>query len=360
MHLYFTTVSAWDVLVHHQIGRIADHIQHSEPDENHNLQKRTHDLLKGKIVDSVAYGHTHFETNPKLKGIIKPLHFQQQRPQWSCDLGTANKLPTNMIRKYKPCNNGEDNHCLLSAMYWSFDRFAHTELLNYQKHFHPPISPIKELEKWRKLEFPPSHEMRWLLNLLGDLHQPLHFGNIEDNYGKNIKVSWKGKVLSFFEYWESVLPSEFYDNSNMDEHVAKLKGKSVKTEPDTFFADWAAESQKLSCEVYGILGLGKSSPWEKSKTYTITREMHDKMEAIMQTQILRAAERTALVILNILEHKHHKERHEEGRPKTAHHHKEENFLVNLCIAAVYFPIFSGFIYLLEKKSTKFIVVGHTI
>lgn len=338
------TACGWEVMIHQKIGKIAQTILADDQDSA-RITPRIKHLIKGDLLDAASYGHTHF--NVKYPTTTE-LHMQPMRPDWSCTLGTAQKLPMSQIERYRPCNNGDENHCLLGAMYFFFHKFAHHELLQYNSHiFTPPKNKFPDLKKIMHLDMDDSHVLKWLLTLLGDMHQPLHFGNLGDKYGKDLKVKHQGRVVSLYEYWEKDLPETFEAFQNMEKLVHQ------PTSPDTSFSEWANESQKLACQIYEQLGVDPETPADKDKVYDISDELHEKWRAMMVTQIQRAGERTALLIMNILDHKKMHEREKEGRPVELHRDRHtSNLLTNLGIAAVFFPLFWIFIKLLERATTK--------
>lgn len=338
----FAAALAWDLITHHKICEIAAGILGQQKNAKVTMDRIQH-MLKTPLEQDGAFGHTHYN--------LAELHVQPMRPDWSCSLGAADKLPTNMIRHYKPCNNDDDNHCLLGAMYWFFQKYAHHELLDYKPHYTPPISAVKELKKIQRLDMPDSYVMRWLLTLVGDIHQPLHFGNQGDKRGENLLVEFRSKKMSFWDYWERELPSSFVKSSNMGDHLKAIQGSKVKSDPEHFFADWAAETQALACKVYGMLGYTKDTKIDEKTTFPISEDLHTQFEDIMKTQIWRSAERTALLLENVLEHKKVKERIADGRhPVINPRHHTGNLGNNAIIAVVFFPMFYLSIMTLEKKA----------
>ena len=47
--------------------------------------------------------------------------------------------------------------------------------------------------------------IKWLVHLVGDLHQPLHVGNGKDRGGNDIKVKWFGDDTNLHEVWDEKL-----------------------------------------------------------------------------------------------------------------------------------------------------------
>ena len=56
-----------------------------------------------------------------------------------------------------------------------------------------------------------QYNLKMLVHLIGDLHQPLHVGGGDDQGGNNIKVDWFGKDSNLHRVWDS----DMIDNSNL-------------------------------------------------------------------------------------------------------------------------------------------------
>tara|TARA_Y100000768_G_scaffold255476_1_gene194176 strand:+ start:41 stop:790 length:750 start_codon:yes stop_codon:yes gene_type:complete len=65
--------------------------------------------------------------------------------------------------------------------------------------------------------------IKWLVHLVGDLHQPLHVGNGKDRGANDIKVKWFGELMTLHKVWDEKLLD--YQNLSYMEYVAFLKIK---------------------------------------------------------------------------------------------------------------------------------------
>lgn len=48
----------------------------------------------------------------------------------------------------------------------------------------------------------------WLCHLVGDLHQPLHAGYLDDRGGNHVQVKFRGKHLNLHRFWDSALAAD--------------------------------------------------------------------------------------------------------------------------------------------------------
>lgn len=70
--------------------------------------------------------------------------------------------------------------------------------------------------------------LRYLVHLVGDVHQPLHIGNGHDRGGNLCDVNWKNPVTEKIEKWDlhSVWDSRLFDNIEFDYRAQMTKPKS--------------------------------------------------------------------------------------------------------------------------------------
>ena len=86
--------------------------------------------------------------------------------------------------------------------------------------------------------------LKFLLHLVGDIHQPLHAGRFEDRGGGLIRVKYFGKQLTLHKLWDST----FIDRTGLTE--AELTKKAIQASSASSFggtpAGWANESHRLA------------------------------------------------------------------------------------------------------------------
>ena len=63
--------------------------------------------------------------------------------------------------------------------------------------------------------------LRFVVHLVGDLHQPLHVGKCCDKGGNDVKVTWFGKRPNLHAVWDSALVDE--EQLSFTELAAKLE-----------------------------------------------------------------------------------------------------------------------------------------
>jgi hypothetical protein len=94
--------------------------------------------------------------------------------------------------------------------------------------------------------------LRFIVHLVGDLHQPLHVGKCCDRGGNDVKVKWFGRDLNLHSVWDSALVDE--EQLSFTELAAKLQrhtsNADVKAWWDINPRDWISESGQLRETVY--------------------------------------------------------------------------------------------------------------
>lgn len=96
-----------------------------------------------------------------------------------------------------------------------------------------------------------SFYLKFLIHLMGDLHQPLHVGRSEDRGGNDIKVLWHYDKSNLHRVWDSEMIESF--NMSYTELAAnskKLSTEQIKNIQKGSILDWTYESQALAKKVY--------------------------------------------------------------------------------------------------------------
>jgi len=98
-----------------------------------------------------------------------------------------------------------------------------------------------------------AQAIKWLVHLVGDLHQPLHAGYAKDEGGNKVKVSWFGRPTNLHKVWDEDVM--LYTEFSYSEYADYLNSSSTQT-PRTWQQDtswqWLKESRILLPQVYKI------------------------------------------------------------------------------------------------------------
>lgn len=130
--------------------------------------------------------------------------------------------------------------------------------------------------------------LRFLVHMMGDLHQPLHVGMAEDRGGNSVRLKWFKTETNLHALWdESIIDFEqlsYTEYSKILNHYSKDELKKFK---EGSFLDWAKESQDLRNTVYEI--------GSESAGY----EYHFKVKPVYELRLRQAGLRLASVLNNV-------------------------------------------------------------
>ena len=98
--------------------------------------------------------------------------------------------------------------------------------------------------------------LKFLVHLIGDLHQPLHVGNGKDRGGNSVKVKWFGDPSNLHSIWDTKLIE--HQNLSYSEYVNYLlleedRGQIRKWQGHTLM-DYVEESKNLRSKCYEYSG----------------------------------------------------------------------------------------------------------
>ncbi|WP_053404942.1 S1/P1 nuclease [Persicobacter sp. CCB-QB2] len=98
---------------------------------------------------------------------------------------------------------------------------------------------------------------RYIVHIVGDLHQPMHVGHAEDLGGNIVKVKWFRKDSNLHRVWDSDIIN-YLDLSytELARHVGIPKEAEVKEWQSAKVLDWVEESHLIANELYDNVGDG--------------------------------------------------------------------------------------------------------
>jgi hypothetical protein len=97
--------------------------------------------------------------------------------------------------------------------------------------------------------------LRFLVHLVGDLHQPMHTGHAEDRGGNNIKLTFFGKPTNLHSLWDTeLIESQNLSFSEFAAFIDTQDQQQLKRLLTSGPADWLTESMGLSETIYQNTG----------------------------------------------------------------------------------------------------------
>ena len=93
--------------------------------------------------------------------------------------------------------------------------------------------------------------LKLLVHFIGDIHQPLHVGRLEDRGGNDIKVKWFGKPSNLHRVWDSeIINSHQMSYSELSNDLPILKKNEIDKISNESIIIWVKESQEISKQIY--------------------------------------------------------------------------------------------------------------
>ena len=95
--------------------------------------------------------------------------------------------------------------------------------------------------------------LRFLIHLVGDLHQPLHVGRGDDKGGNDFQVNWFKKGTNLHRVWDSEMIEHvglsYTELANSLDHVSETNRAFMQS---TSPSEWAQEAVSYRTEVYAV------------------------------------------------------------------------------------------------------------
>lgn len=96
---------------------------------------------------------------------------------------------------------------------------------------------------------------RFLVHLVGDIHQPMHTGHAEDRGGNNIALTFFGEPTNLHSLWDTeLIESQNLSFSEFAAFIDTQDKQQINTALTSSPADWLRESIALSETIYRTTG----------------------------------------------------------------------------------------------------------
>lgn len=289
---WFSSVYAFDIDAHDAAG------QTTASAMDQKAMKQVKRLLGGKDPGDVAgWGHSADDTYPGLE----KLHFQVHDDSAAPFCGPVESRVTKC----------EDNICLLAAIKHFYGKILKDEgrTIEYPNIDYSKVAP--------GITFTDADSVKMLINLLGDLHQPMHVGYAGDDMGRKVQVKFKDKTMSLYDVWDKGI-SETVRTEEANfwlggwTHVGRIRDEFEKdkegwTKEGAFkmFEKWLEESIKFACDVAyanpAKPGSKLAGPNAEAGPIDLSGQSYMEWRSRFLRQILLAGERTAIVLNDILD-----------------------------------------------------------
>lgn len=133
--------------------------------------------------------------------------------------------------------------------------------------------------------------LRFLIHLIGDIHQPLHVGNGKDRGGNDYKINWFYESSNLHRIWDSeMIDFKQFSYTELAENIDHISNEQIKIYQSTSTEDWANEAALIREKIYPDNGLEKLG-------YEYAYQHWD----LMEEQLLKGGIRLAAVLNEIFQ-----------------------------------------------------------
>jgi hypothetical protein len=130
---------------------------------------------------------------------------------------------------------------------------------------------INELKSGKLTAQQEAQALKFLIHLVGDIHQPLHVGGGSDRGGNDVKVSWFRTDSNLHRVWDSdMIDDTKLSYTELAESLEIPADATVKSWQGASVRDWTNESMSYRKQVYDI-GNGKLGYQYSYKNFHIVR-----------------------------------------------------------------------------------------
>ena len=140
--------------------------------------------------------------------------------------------------------------------------------------------------------------LRFVVHLVGDLHQPLHVGKCCDKGGNDVKVSWFGKPTNLHAVWDSTIVDE--EQLSFTEMAAKLERHTSSEDVIRWWdinpRDWISESAQVREQIYAGTPPPSKGKGRKGKSQALPELSYGyvyKFTPVMERRLQQAGVRLA-------------------------------------------------------------------
>ncbi|RDC66083.1 S1/P1 nuclease [Adhaeribacter pallidiroseus] len=103
-----------------------------------------------------------------------------------------------------------------------------------------------------------QENLKFLVHLVGDLHQPLHVGSKDDMGGNNVKLQWFGQNSNLHRVWDSdIIEGKDLSYTELTAFLGEPDKAQIKNWQSTNVRAWATEMMIYRPQVYAIPADGK-------------------------------------------------------------------------------------------------------
>lgn len=129
--------------------------------------------------------------------------------------------------------------------------------------------------------------LKMLIHLIGDLHQPMHVGRIEDKGGNDVQVQWFNRGSNLHRVWDSNMIDDYgMSYTELAASLPKLTEAQKKSMQQGGIYDWVEESQDIANKIYDSVEVGEKLYYQYSYVWWDTVEIQLQKGGLRLAKVL--------------------------------------------------------------------------
>ncbi|HMH18357.1 MAG TPA: S1/P1 nuclease [Burkholderiales bacterium] len=151
-----------------------------------------------------------------------------------------------------------------------------------------------------------NEALKWVVHIVGDIHQPLHAANRGDRGGNRVRVSFFGQTdnppygsLNLHALWDVQMVQRLISDRGGEREIvsAPLVAGDRNTWERGSISDWVDESHRIARDiVYPLLPVAVSCAQKITDVLEIDSEYYAKAAPVIEIQIRKAGVRLARIL----------------------------------------------------------------
>ncbi|OEH79293.1 hypothetical protein cyc_03043 [Cyclospora cayetanensis] len=269
-------------------------------------------LLNGKdVADVSGWAHRVTEKYP----LTAPLHFQRQP---TCPSPPPTQANTKIERSLCSSSTAAQDGCLLEALTYFFYRLTGPERNAEIRDEDNPVVSTNQFVFPHDINTTDADAVKYVINLIGDMHEPLHWGSAEDDFGRMIQIEYEiegtreKRRTNLYQFIEGAFVNKIMGERQTFWYSGWTHVNSVKpfyeeektvfaARKEAYFLSWARENRALLCsEIYPLVKRMVKKKGEPN-VYVLDRTSEFLFFDIIKKRILVAGARIAVVMNHILQ-----------------------------------------------------------
>lgn len=129
--------------------------------------------------------------------------------------------------------------------------------------------------------------LKMLVHLIGDLHQPMHVGRLEDKGGNDIQVQWFNKGSNLHKVWDTNMINDYgMSYTELAASLPRLTEAQKKSIQQGGIYDWVEDSQDVANKVYDSVEVGEKLFYRYSYVWWDTVEIQLQKGGLRLAKVL--------------------------------------------------------------------------